>query len=390
MIGSRTSVDASDARDHLDELTAQFETLLGSLDRTAVLRDAGALLRSRSGLPVALVARTEGPDGLVMRATSGTTAAELFDGLVVPVGRGLGGKVLTLGSAQHSPDYVQDPSITHHFDRPVAAEDLHGMVAVPIVGRRRVHGVLYGADRLPGRIGDRASAEVEAVARRAAVALDVADQADRATEIAIHEERRRMAIDLHDSVGAMLYAIAAGARHLADGTAALDEVADRAQEIEQRASSAAIALRRSLKALHSTPEQLALPVALAADTTSFGDRTGIACQVLTLSELPPLSKPVVDALAAGVREALLNVAKHASARSVAVTVVARDRGVAVAVADDGRGPERHGPGPAELDPAHSSGLGLESVAVRLERVGGRLHLATNEDGGTTTTLWGPA
>ncbi len=383
-----------------DELGADLAALVARLDVDAILTEAARQLLAGSGLPVALVGHAEGGDRITVRTTAGTSTS-MFAGLVVPRGHGLGGKVIALRRAQTTDDYLANPSITHDFDRPVAAESLRGMTAVPIATPRRLHGVLYGASREHGPIGDRAADEVTRIAASTGVALDVAERATHATEVAVHEERRRLAIGLHDSVGAMLYAISAGARRLADEVADHGDIADHARDIEDRAASAAVALRRSLRALHSTPEELALSVALSADCRAFTDRTGIPAHLVTLTDLPALTPERSDALAAGVREALVNVEKHAGAATVAVTVAARDGGVMVAVADDGAGlrsgPTR--PAADATDPTpttagaraelHSSGLGLEAVAVRLARVGGDLHLGAGDDGGTTARMWVP-
>jgi signal transduction histidine kinase len=371
-----------------DELGMQLAALVARLDVDAILTEAARQLLAGSGLPVALVGHAQGGDRITIRTTAGTSTP-LFDGLVVPRGHGLGGKVIALRRAQGTDDYLANPSITHDFDRPVAAESLRGMTAVPIAGTRRLHGVLYGASRDHGPIGDRAADEITRIADRAGIALDVAERATHATEVAVHEERRRLAIGLHDSVGAMLYAISAGARRLADEVADLGEIAEHARDIEDRAASAAIALRRSLRALHSTPEELALSVALSADCRAFTARTGIPAHVVTLTDLPALTPERSDALAAGVREALVNVEKHAGAATVAVTVAARDAGVMVAVADDGAGLHDRSDDTGAAPDLHSSGLGLETVAVRLARVGGHFHLGSGDDGGTTARMWVP-
>jgi signal transduction histidine kinase len=90
----------------------------------------------------------------------------------------------------------------------------------------------------------------------------------------------------------------------------------------------------------------------------------------------------VTALADSAREALLNVEKHARARSVVVTVSAQENGIAVTISDDGVGPG--------ADPAHPGGLGLASMSDRLARVGGAATVTRNEDGGTMVRAWVPA
>jgi signal transduction histidine kinase len=102
-----------------------------------------------------------------------------------------------------------------------------------------------------------------------------------------------------------------------------------------------------------------------------------------------------------VREALVNVEKHAHATSVVVSLVASGEGLAVAIADDGLGwPDAAAPGAdplAELaarrprgpSRERSSGMGLKASYDRVARLGGALSIVGNEDGGLTVRAWVP-
>ena len=191
-----------------------------------------------------------------------------------------------------------------------------------------------------------------------------------------------MALELHDTVGAMLFTLGAGIRRLGDEPGLDQTVRARLSGIEQQAMEAAAALRGSLRVLSVPPEQVALGVALRELCTAFQDRTGTPARILTLTELPTLASSRIGALAAAAREALLNVEKHANAESVIVSVFALRAGVAVTVSDDGGGVVA-----ARLG---NAGLGLPATADRLARLGGTLSIATNDDGGVTLQAWVPA
>src|SRR5204862_78756 len=77
-------------------------------------------------------------------------------------------------------------------------------------------GVLYGANFTETDFGDRTACAMEQLAARTAATQVVAERARHAAEVAVHEERRRMALDLHDTVGAMLFTLGAGIRRLGD------------------------------------------------------------------------------------------------------------------------------------------------------------------------------
>ena len=76
-----------------------------------------------------------------------------------------------------------------------------------------------------------------------------------------------------------------------------------------------------------------------------------------------------------------NIAKHADARRVDVTVRRVEDEVQIAVADDGKG--------FDLAKAREQGrgLGLRSIEERVRLVGGRLAIDTAPHKGTTLTVW---
>jgi len=82
-----------------------------------------------------------------------------------------------------------------------------------------------------------------------------------------------------------------------------------------------------------------------------------------------------------VEEALRNIAKHADARQVQVTVRRIEEEVQLVVADDGKG--------FTLAKAweQGGGLGLRSIEERIRMVGGRLSIETAPHVGTTITVW---
>ncbi len=225
-----------------------------------------------------------------------------------------------------------------------------------------------------GAFGDREIERFSVLATQAALAVSVAERARLAREIAVHEERGRLAAALHDSVGALLFAIGVGVEDLADAARDTRELRDRLDRLRRQAADASSALRESLRTLRASPSALALGVALRADCTAFSDRTGLPAELVILDEVPPGLPPSrSEALVAAAREALLNVEKHARASAVVVTVGQTGSSITVAVHDDGTG----------LGPHHQPGLGLTSAADALARLGGSLTVESDADGGTT-------
>jgi signal transduction histidine kinase len=367
--------------DALLALDAEYAEILGMLDGSAAVARMVATVPALAGVNMAWVGEPDGRDRIVL-GKSVNTPTGLVEGLVVPVGVGLGGKVLAARRPVWVSDYLTSPEITQHF-RPLAtAEGMRAMMAVPIIHDGRLLGVLYGANFTETDFGDRTAMTMEQLAARTAAAQVVAERARHTAEVAVHEERRRMALELHDTVGAMLFTLGAGIRRLGDEPGLDEAVRARISAIELQAVEASAALRGSLRVLSAPPEQVALGVALREHCTAFHERTGTPARMITLTELPTLDRSRLAALACAAREALLNVEKHAFAQSVVVTVFALRDGVAVTVSDDGCGVGAGRPsGP---------GLGLSASADRLARVGGTLSIGPNDDGGVTLQAWVPA
>jgi signal transduction histidine kinase len=200
--------------------------------------------------------------------------------------------------------------------------------------------------------------------------------------VALEAERRRVAADLHDSMSPVLFRIGAELRSLRS-MQDLDGIHGRIDEVERQVQSVTAMLRSSLAQLTEQPPERQLAVAIQEDCESFEERCGIPARYVALAEIPELAPGRVDALTSVVREALVNVEKHAHASTVVVSVVVAGATLTVAVADDGHG--RTGGGEA----AKAGHLGLPLAARRMERIGGGVSVVGNEDGGVTVRAWVP-
>jgi signal transduction histidine kinase len=366
--------------DALLTLDAQFTEILGLLDRAATIRRMVATVPRLAGVDIAWVGDPTGEDRMVLQHSVNSVSG-LVEGLVVPVGTGLGGRVLAARRPLWVSDYCNSADITHHFKDKAQTEGIKAMIAVPIISGDQLLGVLYGANRQDTAFGDRATWALEQAAVRTAAAQVVSERTRYATEVAVHEERRRLALELHDTVGAMLFTLGAGIRRLGAEPGLDYEVRSRLSVIEEQAIEAAAVLRGSLRVLSAPPEQVALGVAVREHCRAFQERTAISARMITLTELPPLTSSRITALADATRESLLNVEKHSRAQSVVVSVFATGGGVAVTVSDDGVGlPD---------DAATEPGLGLTAVTDGLARIGGVVTVSTNDDGGVTVNCWIP-
>jgi LuxR family transcriptional regulator, regulator of acetate metabolism len=146
------------------------------LDRP--LRAALPRLRHATGADGAMA----GPvtlDGrrLVVTGLHGMLTSTML-GLVATPGVGAGGRALQLARPFAVDDYLHSKTVSHHFDRKVRIEHIHGVFALPVRVDTEIRAVLYGVSRTGDTLGDRvlhtASLVAGAVARQLAIETEVA------------------------------------------------------------------------------------------------------------------------------------------------------------------------------------------------------------------------
>jgi LuxR family transcriptional regulator, regulator of acetate metabolism len=179
----------------------------------------------------------------------------------------------------------------------------------------------------------------------------------------------------------MLFSIGAQVRDLRSTLPDNPLLRTRLGRLESDVSAASLALREALLALSESSPERALPIELAEHCRSFESRTGIPARLVQLGQVRPLDAERTTLLVGAVREGLLNVEKHADASTVVVSLGEVDGGVQVAVADDGS--------PGERPHAAGAGLGIRLLVEKAARLGGRVSLVHDEDGGSTLRMMLP-
>ena len=111
-------------------------------------------------------------------------------------------------------------------------------------------------------------------------------------------------------------------------------------------------------------------------------RTGLTVEVQGEQAFPRLPEEMELNLFRIAQEAVNNVAKHAEATHVMVTLTAEDRQIRLTVTDNGRGMVMAGPANAE----QPRGWGVLLMRERAEAIGGRFEMHSVLDEGTTITV----
>jgi signal transduction histidine kinase len=213
-------------------------------------------------------------------------------------------------------------------------------------------------------------------ALRAAFALEFArSQRDR-QELAIYQDRDRIARDLHDLVIQRLFAVGLGLQGIARLVHA-PENAHRLSSAVEELDQTIRDLRRSIFSLQEV--ESAQPSSLRAEllraVSECVDALGFEPQVKLSGPLDALvPDPVRPDLLAALREALSNTTRHAAANSatVEIAVSSDHRRLQLLVHDNGRG----------IDLDASPGHGLANMDRRARRWGGTCTIESVPDGGT--------
>jgi signal transduction histidine kinase len=203
-----------------------------------------------------------------------------------------------------------------------------------------------------------------------------------AHETGIAQERRRMAREIHDTLAQGLTGIvtqlqAAKAAGHDGGERHVDSAIDLARDSLREA-------RRSVQAL--TPEPLVgarLPDAVRDVAGRWSERTRIPVAVTTTGDARAVRPEIEVALLRTAQEALANVAKHAHATRVGLTLSYMEDLVTLDVRDDGVG-FACGKG-ATLRITGEGGFGLTAMRQRVEGVAGVLQVESEPDAGTAVS-----
>ncbi|GLX02734.1 LuxR C-terminal-related transcriptional regulator [Microtetraspora sp. NBRC 16547] len=143
------------------------------------LHTALGRMRRATGLPVAFGgAVSPGRRDVRLTVLTGTLTGALR-GLVIGAGNGLGGRVLVTARPGSVDDYATDLRISHEYDKPVMAEGLRAIAAVPVTMDGSVCGVLYGGTRESLSLSTRVLDAMTQVALRMSIELTVRREVER-------------------------------------------------------------------------------------------------------------------------------------------------------------------------------------------------------------------
>lgn len=306
-------------------------------------------------------------------------------------GEGLAGYLLEIEFPYLANDYPHDPladaELVHRFSVARA-------VSIPIKSSDgRVLGFFElhrAAEQQPFTWQD--AMFLESLANTTAVAIEntrlLSDLEGKSQEIRalsahnvkiLEDERQHIARELHDEAGQALVGVKLGlqvmARLVPAEQFALREQLDHLREQVNGATARIKDLARRLRP--PTLDQLGLEVALRQLAIEYSVRAGFEVDL----DLPPIPACLASAVEIAIyriaQEALTNVAAHAEARRVRLSLVAEEGRLRLTVGDDGCG----------FDPATARhGLGLLGMRERVGMFGGTLTISASPGEGTSVEV----
>jgi signal transduction histidine kinase len=195
-------------------------------------------------------------------------------------------------------------------------------------------------------------------------------------ELAVLEERNRLARELHDSVKQQVFAISMQLSAARNSLSESDKAFAPVTEAERLAQQAGLELTTLIHELRPpTLEHQTLSAALQGHLAEWSRQNEIEIES-NIEDNLSVPLPVEQALFRVAQESLANVARHSKATKVSVTLANENDEVKLTIEDNGMG----------FDPDNAvKGVGLDSMSERLEAVGGHLEVSSQKTKGTRMT-----
>ena len=294
----------------------------------------------------------------------------------LPTGRGV------LGLLISEPQPLRMARLSDHLKSvgfPPNHPPMTSFLGVPVTAHDEVFGNLYLTDKIGWSEFTQDDEDlVRALALAAGIAIENARLHTRIQEVAVFEDRDRIARDLHDAVIQRLFAVGLSLQGITRSITSPRESASLHTAIAE--------LDETIRQIRSSIFELS-----TADDTSEGPRQLVLSLIRDLETVvgfethatfegpvdARLSAELLEHLLFTLREALTNVEKHARGTRVVVTVSVDETSCVLRVQDDGVGL-----GPASASPR---GFGLVNLRRRAEKLGGSLTIESGDRG--TALTW---
>ena len=253
--------------------------------------------------------------------------------------------------------------------------DLKAYIGCPIFLHHNVIGFINLFGEKADFFSDKHAERLKAFSRLAAIAIQNARLFAQSKKLAAHEERQRLARDLHDSVSQTLFTCRAMSETaLKRWESDPDKAYELIRDVNQLTMTALSEMRILLLELRPSSlnqinlkqlfEQYLQPIQLRRDFE----------MILLIDEVPPLPSEIQLALYRITQEALNNIDKHAQATKVEIKVIASPEQIQLLISDNGDG--------FDINEVSSTHLGLRIMQERAEEIGASIKINAEPNIGT--------
>ncbi len=296
-------------------------------------------------------------------------------------GEGMVGEVLETGK----------PMIIRHVNlndfRPdiraaIIAESIHSFVHLPIIVDHKVVGVFNISFTRPDLLGDDTIRLFSALTHRASISIANMELFEQTKDLAVMEERNRLARDLHDSAKQKAFAALAQlgtAKGILNGNG--NAVSIHLNEAENLVSDVIQELTFLIQEIYPMAlQEKGLEAVMREYVFEWENYNDITVQLATRNGRS-LPLAVEQAIYRVTQESLANVARHSKAHRVELSLVYNDDSVQLSISDDGQGFD------TEKRP---QGMGLRSIRERVSSIHGTVQIQSTPEGGTRIIVQVPA
>jgi PAS domain S-box-containing protein len=259
-------------------------------------------------------------------------------------------------------------------------KSLVSLLVVPLKVDAKVIGILNILNK-PGELTQEDMRIIDLFADQAAIIIEHVRLQYQAEQLAVLEERQRLARELHDSVTQALYSVTlyADAARMAFSAEKWEALERNLQEVRNMSREAMYDMRLLVFELRPFMlETEGLASALRARLAAVEGRSGLKTEVL-VEKGRRLPTKIEEELYRIAQEALNNVVKHAGATQVQVQLKFDENTVSMEMSDDGKGFE-----PEAV--SKSGGFGLQGIQERVQQLGGALNIESAPLRGTRLSV----
>jgi signal transduction histidine kinase len=302
----------------------------------------------------------------------------------IPIRPSLFSEVVKEGRPTISDDV---PSDSRRVGQPPGHPSTRTYLGVPLKVGEQIIGMIGVANKSPRYTPDDQRL-LTTFANQAAVAIENARLNERQRDLIArqvqHEERERIAAELHDRIEQAIFSMGLSLSTILEKDELPSAVGERLRDVRRQAAETAQQLRDVVFALSTSRSGAGeLAAALRQLLKEAGSRHNLDSDLVLTGPAVQLDTRLEEVLQSVTREALVNTARHARARMVMVGLNSSSDHVDLVIQDDGEGaPELL----LENITESATHFGLNSMRRQVEAAGGTFRAANGDGGGFTVKV----